>query len=811
MVDSLSRSALFHSGPPSRALVGLPVIVTSAIVACLISSSSGCTNGQRSIKSVKFQVWLSEPRADQRVYLTGTGKTLGEWNPAGVPLSRESDSLWSAVLSFPEGEKIEYKITAGSWWTEALDSARKIYPNFRLEVDHDTTVRVDVYDWLGRSVKWVPVVDSERLSPGHPALLFDGPWRYHAGDDTSWAAMRCDDSEWASVDSRTLATGGSRPEWKSVGWFRFHFIADTSIWGTTIALTIGQMGASEVYYNGRLLYSFGRIGGGGMPVSAMEGRLWKKMRIDPVRDQVIAVRYANPDWSSQEGQGFDPGFLIILDDLNSAFRQTLEGTRAQAIQQAVFTLIPLVLFFVHLILYVFYRKQRQNLFYAFCLLGFAGITYFNVEPFVTADPDLIVLYTRLGGISGVVAIFFGLLTIYSTAYMRMPRRWWTFFVLFLLVIGVGLLRFTFDVKGIVFYSYFGFSMIDGIISSVRGDASRRGTALLLGGYILLDAFILLQILTDYGFIPAPFPGERLYVYGMLSLAVAMSMYLSYNFAWVNRDLERQLQNVRLLSEKSLEQERLASKLELERRMIELENERKSKELESARDLQLSLLPRDVPHVEGLDVACFMRTASEVGGDYYDFPESGEGELTVVVGDATGHGLRAGTMVMATKGLMNVLAGTDGLDSMMTTANKAVKRMNLHALTMCLAIARIRRHGLSYTSAGMPPLLIYRKEQMQCEQLILKAMPLGAVTDFPYSKAQAPLCSGDIVAMVSDGLLELFNGQGETYGMENIADSLKRNAGKSAGEIVQSLYADGMAWSGERPLADDLTMVVVKVL
>ncbi|MEJ2049269.1 MAG: two-component regulator propeller domain-containing protein, partial [Calditrichota bacterium] len=82
--------------------------------------------------------------------------------------------------------------------------------------------------------------------------------------------------------------------------------------------------------------------------------------------------------------------------------------------------------------------------------------------------------------------------------------------------------------------------------------------------------------------------------------------------------------------------------EAEKRALEIENERKTKELEEARQLQLSMLPKEVPSLNGLEIAAFMRTATEVGGDYYDFIVQENGVLNVAFGDATGHGLQAGT-------------------------------------------------------------------------------------------------------------------------------------------------------------------------
>jgi len=289
----------------------------------------------------------------------------------------------------------------------------------------------------------------------------------------------------------------------------------------------------------------------------------------------------------------------------------------------------------------------------------------------------------------------------------------------------------------------------------------------------------------------------------------MSLYLSYNFAYINKDLEKQLSNVKILSDKSLEQERTANKLELERRILDIENDRKSKELESAKELQLSLLPLKIPVIEHIDISCYMETATEVGGDYYDFFLSDDNTLTTIIGDATGHGLKAGNMVIVTKGLLNIFSGNEEIDEILKKSNHAIKKMNLKMLTMCLSVLRINKNKVQFSSAGMPPLLVYREKSNSVEQIILKAMPLGAFFDFPYQKTALEISKGDILLMVSDGLTELFNQKKETLGIEKVSEFLKNSAHKTAEEIIQNIRIQSKSWSADSPLHDDLTIIALK--
>ncbi|MGH7599615.1 MAG: SpoIIE family protein phosphatase, partial [bacterium] len=155
-----------------------------------------------------------------------------------------------------------------------------------------------------------------------------------------------------------------------------------------------------------------------------------------------------------------------------------------------------------------------------------------------------------------------------------------------------------------------------------------------------------------------------------------------------------------------------------------ENQRRAQELEEARQLQLSMLPQTIPQLPDLDLAVYMKPATEVGGDYYDFHLGEDGALTVALGDATGHGLKAGTMVTAMKSLFMTLGHKPDLTEIFQQSNQALKRMNLRQIYMTLLLARINGPRLSICGAGMPPVLIHRAAMQQVEEIDLKGMPLG---------------------------------------------------------------------------------------
>ncbi|HEX4946211.1 MAG TPA: PP2C family protein-serine/threonine phosphatase [Blastocatellia bacterium] len=285
----------------------------------------------------------------------------------------------------------------------------------------------------------------------------------------------------------------------------------------------------------------------------------------------------------------------------------------------------------------------------------------------------------------------------------------------------------------------------------------------------------------------------------LLATIAISTFLARKFARTSLHLEDQLRQVKQLSAAALEHEK-----------VKAEHDRKTKELEEARQLQLSMLPKKLPQLPHLDIAAYMKTATEVGGDYYDFHLGEDGTLTIAVGDATGHGLKAGTMVTAVKSLFDTLAYHPDIPHIFERLTRTLKRMNLRGLFMALTVAKINQHQLVLSAAGMPPVLLYRAASQQVEAVELKALPLGGVANYRYQQVTFDLAAGDVVVLMSDGLPERFNAQGEMLGYEPIQALLAQVGMQTAADIIAALIQAGDEWAGTRAQDDDVTFVVVKV-
>ena len=280
-------------------------------------------------------------------------------------------------------------------------------------------------------------------------------------------------------------------------------------------------------------------------------------------------------------------------------------------------------------------------------------------------------------------------------------------------------------------------------------------------------------------------------------------------AGTHLDLEKQLIQVKDLSQKTIEQERRAKEEELTRKLLEADNQRKTKELEEARKLQLSMLPKSVPDVPDFEIAVYMKTASEVGGDYYDFKYDKNGTLIIAIGDATGHGMKAGTMVATIKGLFTAENSQTDVAAFLNKSNSIIRDMRLGNIYMAMLVTKLEGEKVTISSAGMPPALIFRHESKQVEEIKLQAIPLGGPADFTYPKRVTSLSKGDTLLLMSDGFPELFNEQKEILDYSRAKNLFGSVEHSSPVDTITHLVKEANNWRGNATQEDDITFVVVK--
>ena len=241
---------------------------------------------------------------------------------------------------------------------------------------------------------------------------------------------------------------------------------------------------------------------------------------------------------------------------------------------------------------------------------------------------------------------------------------------------------------------------------------------------------------------------------------------------------------------------------------QMEESRKSEELEEARDLQLKLLAKKVPEMKNVEVETYIRTATEVGGDYYDFFELEDGTLIAACGDATGHGATSGMMVSITK------AGLKGIEKrspnkMLTDLNNIVKSVEIGRIRMSLNLLEFKNGHVNISSAAMPPVYHYSKKTNSVNEIELVGTPLGSFYDEEFDRYQIDFEDGDALVLMSDGLPEAPNHSGEMLDYPAVKDCIKENGSKSASGIKDSLIELSDKWLDGIQNPDDITLVIFK--
>ncbi|HEX9160944.1 MAG TPA: SpoIIE family protein phosphatase [Thermoanaerobaculia bacterium] len=596
-------------------------------------------------------------------------------------------------------------------------------------------------------------------------------WRYAPGDAPGRESPQFDDSNWALVAPALGPGEFPQSGWNGVGWFRRHLIFDRAVQDHPIALTFSAPGTADVYLDGALVLSVGRSASPLIPAQRSDAAA-VTFRGDA---HVIAVRYTYPPDVSRPEGGF--GFRLTLAP---AVPQGLRAAHDWIVaMHGAIVALPVFLVFLHLALFAFDRRARENLYYAGEMLSFALIVLHEYrENFFASDAarDFI---DRTSAGTPMVAIFFGILTYYSVRTKRIPRSW-------RLMAAIGLVLFVAsfvarDWSGYLWMPYFAAMLIDIVRIEHRGDTIERGgTAIFLLSFAAFSIAVVLQILITFGVLKSVGGITEVYVFGIVASAVGMSLYLARNVG--------------------------------DSRIFALENERKTRELNRARELQLSMLPRDVPRVEGLDVAVGIQTAAEVGGDYYDIRRDGDDALLVAFGDATGHGLASGIVVTAAKALFSSVSPDGSLAGHLGDFSRALRAMHLPGfLRMCLSLTRVSRNEAVVASAAMPPILIRRAATRCIEELGRGELPLGSSLTLHYQERRTALSAGDTLLFATDGFAEQALADGRQFGYDGVAGALlAAGDAPSASEVIGRLFAIAAEFRGARPQDDDITFVVVRV-
>ena len=235
----------------------------------------------------------------------------------------------------------------------------------------------------------------------------------------------------------------------------------------------------------------------------------------------------------------------------------------------------------------------------------------------------------------------------------------------------------------------------------------------------------------------------------------------------------------------------------------------------AAEIQQSLLVEEPPEFAGYELAARSVAADEVGGDFYDFYDLGEGTLGLAIGDASGHGLPAALLVRdVVTGLRMGIEKELKVAHVFEKLNRVIHRSRLSSRFVSVFYCELERDGnLVYVNAGhQPPILFFREQSpgKVCEvELTNGGTVIGPLPEARFRRGFARLHPGEVLLLLTDGILERRDKKGEFFGDERVRGLVRQHQAQPATVILERLFDAALAWGDARPWEDDATIVVVK--
>jgi sigma-B regulation protein RsbU (phosphoserine phosphatase) len=239
--------------------------------------------------------------------------------------------------------------------------------------------------------------------------------------------------------------------------------------------------------------------------------------------------------------------------------------------------------------------------------------------------------------------------------------------------------------------------------------------------------------------------------------------------------------------------------------------RLERDLQAAKRIQGALL-RPVPTEDyGVDMAARYISAREVCGDLYEFLRYGSQQLGLALGDVSGKGTAAALNGAVAIGIMRSLAPQKLQPAeMLRQMNQLVgeRRIEGRFMTACFATWQKGRQKLRVANAGQSQPLLYKNGR--CDRIELAGFPLGIFEEVQYDEWSVTLQAGDILVFHSDGIAETANGEGQFFGMNRLRQLIEQHHELAAAEIADVVLREVDWFAQGAPLADDRTLLVLKV-
>jgi sigma-B regulation protein RsbU (phosphoserine phosphatase) len=239
------------------------------------------------------------------------------------------------------------------------------------------------------------------------------------------------------------------------------------------------------------------------------------------------------------------------------------------------------------------------------------------------------------------------------------------------------------------------------------------------------------------------------------------------------------------------------------------------DLETARQVQLSILPHQMPKIAGLEIAARYVPLAALGGDFYDFIVVDEKRIGMLVADVSGHGTPASLIASMLKiSLADQTAHAAAPARMLSRLNQTLfGKFRHHYVTAAYVYVDMEKKILRYAGAGHPPILVRDGLSGNVREVLENGLILSSFREAAYFQVELPLTPGDWVVLYTDGVSEAKNRAGHQFGLDRFTEFLKNQRATGADEFADQLLDELWHWIGRAggdELEDDVTFLALHV-
>ena len=735
----------------------------------------------------------------------------------------------------------------------------KIISTFKIPMKNIFTLFI-LYFLFSISLSYAKKEKSDTISIRNfkSGLPIDDLWKYKTGDDRSWALINLDDKEWKRLDDESKESDSLITNYKGIAWFRASYFIDSTINLVPMALKMRTNGACDIFIDGKLVRSLGVVGKNEkeqvdgfslrssiipIPVTNF-GRHFLAIRVSSYNSISGKIGLISID-GGQSIADFNAEIISMqkaLDDENDISTRTIP---------IFFCGVFIVLSIFHLILFIYYRKNRSNLYYGLFTFFIFIISFSLYRTISGTDLQTTKTIFTLGFWSLILIPLFFIGILYDVFYKRLLLFFW---ILSGLLVICFISFYFLESRPLVAISLALF-LIGGFIETIRvfiraWVKKREGSRIFIFGiFFPVIGLIIIQIISwvlrrsgmaELADKLSDHSGEFFAYSLLMSVSISMTIYLARDFARMNRKLYEQINEIKQLFKLTTDQENERKKIlenqkedlekmvvlrteevVLQKAEIELKNRDILDNLLYARRIQDAMLPEIHLIYENLRESFIIYMPKDiVSGDFYSYNHK-DGKIILAAADCTGHGVTGAFMSMIGSSVLNQIINEKGitqpsliLNNLNTGITEALKQREndvTDGMDIALCTFDMKKQQLEYSGANRPLWIFRNGEFIEIKPDKLAIGGFRILRDASFTNHQMQLQKGDSIYLFTDGFADQFGGPlGKKLLSKRFREILLSIQNLSMSEQEKILAEVFSKWKGNVTQVDDVLVIGIRV-